>query len=59
MVIPKVYCEVCGNGDWWKFDLIEGKHICLCCKGKKELDAKKNCNSGRAFEDERVSKSSD
>ena len=34
----KVQCEVCGNCDWWKFDLREGIHVCLCCEGKKEYD---------------------
>jgi hypothetical protein len=31
----KVRCPVCGNDDWWKFVLADGKHVCLCCKGKK------------------------
>ena len=37
----KAYCEHCGNDDWWKQEVKEGRHFCLCCNQfmTKEEDA--------------------
>ena len=37
----KVKCPVCGNDDWWKFEIRKKKFFCLCCNGKRRFDEEK------------------